>query len=223
MSDTTLSTNEDLNNTNEPVESNPIAEILSNPETKAALLQALKSEIGPDNTVVKENIQKAYSDREAMAAELKELRKSQRDSELRQLEESGNQKKADAMRLKELQDQLSEYEGKFTNLTRDQALTQAMSQIDFKSEKAMEVARNDMVSALVKDSTGQWVSPTNQTIPEYVQSYAAEDQNAFLFKSKVSSGSTTMAAPAKTQGSVKSDKPVKQMSDEELVAHFNQS
>jgi hypothetical protein len=199
----------------------PIADILANPETKAALLEALKSEIGPDSEVIKGNINKAYEEREAMAKELAELRTNQRSAELKQLEESGKQKEADAMRLDEMTQKLKSYEEQFTTLTRDQMLVQAMSKMEFRNEKAASIAQADMVSTLIKDSQGNWVSPTNQSISDYVDSYASDETNSFLFKAKISSGSSTMASPTTTTGTVASDKPVTQMSDAELLAHFN--
>jgi hypothetical protein len=217
----------DENNTladeQQTTQEDPIAGILSDPKMKAALLESLRSEIGPDNEVVKGNLNKAYAEREEMAKELATLRSTQRAAELKQLEESGKQKEADAMRLEEMAQKLKKYEEQFTTLTRDQALVQAMAKMEFKNEKAAQVAQSDMVSALVQDSQGNWVSPTNQSIEDYVQSYASDETNSFLFKAKISSGSSSMTAPSTTSGSVKSDKPVGQMTDEELIEHFNQS
>ena len=196
-----------------------ISTLLNDPETRAQLGAALQSEVGPDNENVKANINKAYSEKEAMAKELDQFRAEKRESELRQLEESGKQKEADDMRMQEMKSQLKHAQDQVTNLTRDTALNTALSTLEFKTEKAAKFAQQDLIAGLVQDSTGNWVSSNGQSISDYAKAYQSDESNSFLFKAKQSSGSSTMATP-KTSGSVKSDKPVSEMSNEELLAHF---
>ena len=196
-----------------------ISELLNDPETRAKLVQALQSEVGPDNENVKANINKAYSEKEAMAKELDQFRAEKRESELRQLEESGKQKEADEMRMQEMKAQLKHAQDQVTNLTRDTALNMALSTLEFKTDKAAKFAQQDLIAGLVQDSTGNWVSSNGQSISDYAKAYQNDESNSFLFKARQSSGSSTMATP-KATGSVKSDKSVSEMSNEELLAHF---
>ena len=189
---------------------------------RAQLVEALKGEVGPDNENIKANINKAYSEKEAMAKELADFRSQKREAELRQLEESGKQKEADNMRMESLKSELKMAQDTMITLTRDTALNLALSTLEFKTEKAAKFAQTDLVSGLIQDSAGSWVSSNGQSIQEYAKAYSVDDANSFLFKAKQSSGSSTMAAPSSAPGSVKSDKSVGSMSNEELLAHFGE-
>ena len=79
-------------------------------------------------------------------------------------------------------------------MTRDSALKGALAGMEFRSDKAAEIAYKDIVGNLIQDANGGWVSPTGQSIQDYVQFYSQDESNSFMFKPKQSSGSNAMAA-----------------------------
>ena len=171
----------------------------------------------PSNDKVKENIKAAYEVRDAALKEAAELKAKVREAELRALEESGKKEEADKMRIEELQRQLDESQGAITTLTRDNAVRDAVSVLDFKSEKASKIAVDDIVATLIQDANGQWVSPTGQSIRDYVTFYSSQEDNAFLFKPKQSSGSKAMDSQVGQADPVNTDKSLDQMTDAEML------
>lgn len=205
---------------NEETQSDLVSQILENPELVAQLKEKLAPAEEPqiENDKVKENIQKAYAQRDEMAKELEELRAAKREAELKALEEAGRKEEADKMRMQELKDQLAQAQAQVTGLTRDSALKGALAGMEFRSDKAADIAYKDIVGNLIQDANGNWVSPTGQSIQDYVQFYAQDEANSFMFKAKQSSGSSAMAAATNStstpvQGSVNP----RDMSGEDLV------
>lgn len=191
------------------------------PELLAAAVAQLKEQQSgePDNAKVKENINNAYAQRDEMAKELEQLRADKREAELKRLEEAGKKDEADAMRLKEMGDQLKSAQDRVTSLTRDTALQQALAALDFTSEKAATIAHRDIVGTLIQNAVGDWVSPNGQSISDYAKFYAADESNSFLFKVKQSSGSSSMTGNTTTT-QVQSNKSILEMSDSEMLTAF---
>lgn len=189
------------NATNEAPETNSMLDdILGNPELVAQLKDKLVADAPvaePENDKVKENISKAYAQRDEMAKELETLRAAKREAELKALEEAGKKEEADKMRMDELAAQLKAAKDQVTGLTRDTALKGSLAGMDFRSEKAAQVAYQDIVGTLIQDAAGNWVSPTGQSIADYVQFYSQDESNSFLFNVKQSSGSSAMSAATK--------------------------
>ena len=201
-------------------ETSLLDQIMGNPELVAQLKDKLAPEAPAEieNDKVKENIQKAYAQRDEMAKEIEELRTAKRDAELKALEEAGRKEEADKMRMEELKAQLAQAQSQVTGLTRDSALKGALASMEFRSDKAADIAYKDIVGNLIQDANGQWVSPTGQSIQDYVQFYSQDESNSFMFKPKQSSGSNAMAAATNaTSAPVKGSTNIKDMSGLELA------
>ena len=91
---------------------------MQNPELVAQLKDKLAPEAPAEieNDKVKENIQKAYAQRDEMAKEIEELRTAKRDAELKALEEAGKKEEADKMRMEELKNQLAQAQAQVTGI-----------------------------------------------------------------------------------------------------------
>lgn len=167
---------------------------------------------------VKENIKKAYEERDAAKKEADELKSKVREAELKALEESGKKDVADKMRMEELQEQLKASDDRITTLTRDNELRTHLANMDFVSEKASTIAYNDIVVSLIQDAQGIWVSPTGQSIAEYTEFYKNDESNKFLFKVKQSSGSNSMTGNNTPPGTIDTNKSITEMTDAEMLA-----
>lgn len=194
--------------------------ILANPELLAQLRTKLAEDAPaePDNEKVKANINKAYADRDELAKEVEQLRAGKREAELKALEEAGKKDEADQMRMQELKEQLKAAQTQVTGLTRDTALSTILASMDFTSEKAAKVAQQDIVGTLIQNAVGDWVSPNGQSISDYAKFYAADESNSFLFKTKQSSGSSSMSANTSSAPISASGKSVREMTVQESIA-----
>jgi hypothetical protein len=83
--------------------------------------------------------------------------------------------------------------------------------LDFRNDKAANMAYSDIVSSLTKDVNGNWVHSSGASIDEAVSSYAKDDKNAFLFNVKANAGTgTVVSRPATGSTPVKSIKDMDQ-------------
>jgi hypothetical protein len=119
------------------------------------------------------------------------------------------------MKLNEVNKRLEQYEQKNTELSRDNAVRTQLNALNFKSEKAAEMAYSDIVNSLKKDATGNWVHETGSSITETVSNYAKDDNNAFLFSVKANMGSGI--SPAKPSTGTNPVGSIKDMSTDEML------
>ena len=173
----------------------------------------------PTDDKVKANIQKAYEERDQMAAKLKEYETKAREAELKALEEGGKLEEAMKLRMSDMQKELELAKAQNVALTRDAALKGLLAGLDFVTPKAAEIAYNDIVQNLVQDATGQWVSRIGQSMEDYLSFYQNDEGNKFLFKVKQSTGSKTMQDNA-SAAPVQQQKSIREMSAAELVEYY---
>ena len=116
-----------------------------------------------------------------------------RDMELAALEAAGEERKADQMRLEESDRKLREAQHTILQLTRDSELNVALSTKEFINDQAKAMAFSQLQARLVQDQNGNWVSPTGQTILDYVNNFSNDENNSFMFKSVQSKGSSIVS------------------------------
>ena len=110
---------------------------------------------------------------------------------------------------------ISAYEQKNTELSRDNAVRTQLNSLNFKSEKAANMAYSDIVKSLKKDALGNWVNENGTSIDETVSNYAKDDNNEFLFSVKANMGSgITPAKPSTGSTPVSS---IKDMTTDEML------
>lgn len=178
-----------------------MSEIDSNPDSNED--QQPKTEITPEvqeliNKAVADSVQKLKGSldnldagKKAAEAALAAANKKIHEQEVAALEAAGKLSEAAELKAKELADQLANANSKIVSLTRDNALRSALSGLDFRSPKTSSVAFNDIVSGLTQNGEGNWVDATGRSITDIVTAYGANEENAFLFKPKPSSGTGT--------------------------------
>jgi hypothetical protein len=148
----------------------------------------------------------AYGQRDEALAKLALLEKEKRERELKELEEAGKHKEAYELRIAERDRENEALRVKNTELTRDLNLKGALAAYTFRNERAQEMAYSGVVGQLVQNEQGVWVHKSGTSITDFVAAYAKDEDNAFLFKSKNSSGSglgqPKIADPANTPKSL---------------------
>lgn len=164
---------------------------------------------------IKVNLDAAYKQRDDALQEVALAKEEKQKAEITALEKSGKHQEVMQMKLTELTNKLESYEQKNTELSRDNAVRAQLNSLNFKSDKAANMAYQDIVGNLKKDATGNWVHENGLSINDAVSSYAKDDNNAFLFSVKANAG--TGINPAKPASGNNPVKSIKEMSTQEML------
>lgn len=164
---------------------------------------------------IKSNLDKAYQARDAALDKIKEFEKKQREEELLKLQEAGKHKEAFELQLAEEKRLREAAEAKAVELTRDMTLKGELGALKFRNNNAMEMAFREIVPQLVKDANGNWVHRSGISIQDFVQGFADNQDNTFLFTQRVSTGSGS--GPVAPSPGSKSDKSLFELSQEEVL------
>lgn len=167
---------------------------------------------------MKENLDKAYAARDTAEGKAKELEEKQRKLEIERLESEG--KLAEALQ-KKLDDAVSEnatLKKRVVELTRDVALSEQMNGLTFRNERAAKLAYKEIVGELVQDAEGEWKHKSGLSIKDFVKKFSEDEDQAFLFKPKQSSG-TGLSRTADEGGKGAKDKKTSlfDMSQEDVL------
>jgi len=185
-------------------------------ETKQPnIKQMVDEEVSKAIANIKVNLDNAYKQRDEALSEVNKIKEEKRQTEIQSLEQQGKHSEAMQMKLNEVNKRLEQYEQKNTELSRDNAVRTQLNALNFKSEKAAEMAYSDIVNSLKKDATGNWVHETGSSITETVSNYAKDDNNAFLFSVKANMGSGV--SPAKPSTGTNPVGSIKDMSTDEVL------
>jgi hypothetical protein len=179
--------NENLNNNpedkNKPGESGnnpPAAPQIPKEVLEAAVAEALKP--------MKDNVDKAYQQRDELQNKIKEFEERERARELKDLEDQGKYREAAEKRLEEERKAREQAESRVVELTRDLEVRTVLGALPFRNETALDMAYKEIIPQLVKNADGVWVHRSGTTIGEFVKSYGEDSNKSFLFKAKASSG-----------------------------------
>lgn len=177
--------------------------------------QMVDEEVSKAIANIKVNLDNAYKQRDDALSEVNKIKEEKRQAEIAGLEQQGKHSEAMQIKLNEVNARLEQYEQKNTELSRDNAVRTQLNALNFKSEKAAEMAYSDIVNSLKKDATGNWVHETGSSINETVSNYAKDDNNAFLFSVKANMGSGI--SPAKPSTGTNPVGSIKDMSTDEVL------
>lgn len=193
-----------------------IEALLKDPEVlKRAAEELAKADIQKPS--VKDSIENAYKMRDDAIRQLTELQRAQEEAKIKALEKEGKASEALQERLKLIQAENEKLKQAQIEMSRDGVVRDALRGLDFSSDKAKDIALTDLLKNLQQNVLGQWVGPRGESIQEFVQSYAQEEDNGFLFKSKTSSG-PRFANQSGVASTGKADpKSIRQMSQAELL------
>jgi|TARA_R110000764_G_scaffold50647_2_gene111330 hypothetical protein len=185
-------------------------------ETKQPdIKQMVDTEVSKAISNIKVNLDNAYKERDEALNTITKIKEEKRQAEISSLENQGKHSEAMQIKLNELNSKLELYEQKNTELSRDNAVRSQLNSLNFKSEKAANMAYSDIVKSLKKDALGNWVNENGTSINETVSSYSKDDNNAFLFSVKANMG--TGITPAKPSTGTTPVSSIKDMSTDEML------
>jgi hypothetical protein len=199
----------------ENIENTQVEETKTEETKQPDIKQMVDQEVSKAIANIKVNLDNAYKQRDEALSEVNKIKEEKRQTEIQSLEQQGKHAEAMQMKLNEVNKRLEQYEQKNTELSRDNAVRTQLNALNFKSEKAAEMAYSDIVNSLKKDATGNWVHETGSSISETVSNYAKDDNNAFLFSVKANMGSGI--SPAKPSTGTNPVGSIKDMSTDEML------
>ena len=201
---------ENIENNTQEKENNKAQEI-KQPDVK----QMVDDEVSKAISNIKVNLDNAYKERDEALNTITKIKEEKRQAEISSLENQGKHSEAMQIKLNELNSKLELYEQKNTELSRDNAVRSQLNSLNFKSEKAANMAYSDIVKSLKKDALGNWVNENGTSINETVSNYSKDDNNAFLFSVKANMG--TGITPAKPSTGTTPVSSIKDMSTDEML------
>ena len=212
----------DETNNNEVTEMEPTMETeasagadLSSPEAQ----KMIESMVSEQLAQMKDNMNKMSKQRDDAMKKAVELEESAKAAKLEKLEAEGKTSEALQMKLDEALARVDSLSGINTTLTRDHQVDRILGEQQFRNATAKEMAKAQIVNELKQDAEGAWVHATGASLGEFVQAFAKDEENAFLFKPKQSTGAAAMQHQGVEGGvnSTKSDKPITELSFEDFV------
>jgi hypothetical protein len=200
----------------ENIENNTqVKEEIANETKQPDVKQMVDEEVSKAISNIKLNLDNAYKERDNALGEIEKIKVEKRQAEISSLEQQGKHSEAMQIKLNEMNVKLEAYEQKNTELSRDNAVRTQLNSLNFKSEKAANMAYSDIVKSLKKDALGNWVNENGISIDETVSNYAKDDNNEFLFSVKANMGSgITPAKPSTGSTPVSS---IKDMTTDEML------
>jgi hypothetical protein len=164
---------------------------------------------------IKNKLNDAYKQRDEAMKKLAELEQKQKEEHMKRLEEEGKHKELLEIRLAEETARREALEKRNTELSRDVKVRSSLSGLDFRNERAIDIAYKEIVGNLVQDENGVWKHTSGVSIEDYVMAFARDEDNAFLFKVKGNSGGGTSPTSGGTPTNKK--KSLFDYSQEEII------
>jgi hypothetical protein len=179
----------DQENQNTPPEGQNADGKQTTPDPQAPSPEVLEKFVEEKLKPIKEKLDGAFSQRDEALRKVAEFEAKEREREIASLKEQGKLKEAFEMQLAEKDAKLSTLEKQNIELSRDSDVRAVLSGIEFRNEKANDMAFQEIVSQLVRNERGEWVHKSGVPIRDFVKQYVDDEANNFLLKSKASSGS----------------------------------
>lgn len=165
---------------NKKDDSNP-----SNKDTEALLEKMVEERLSK----VKASLDKAYAERDEAVKLRVNLEEEKKQQKLSAMEAEGKHKEVAEMKMAELKERLRLAEERNTSLSRDAAVRDALTGLDFRNDRSQQMAYRDVVDQLVQDpESGAWIHKSGASIKEFVNAFSKDEDNTFLFKTKTNSG-----------------------------------
>jgi hypothetical protein len=138
---------------------------------------------------IKEKLDSAFTQRDEALQRAAALEKEKRDAEVARLKEEGKLSEAYERQLAEERAEKEVLQKQNIQLSRDTEVRSALTGLDFRNEKAVEMAFQEITNQLVRNEQGKWVHRSGVSVRDFIKVFSESEDNSFLFKPKVSSGS----------------------------------
>lgn len=164
---------------------------------------------------IKSKLDNAYTQRDEALRKIAEFEEKEKQANIEKLKEEGKLKEAFDLQLAEERAKREAAEKRNTELTRDNAVRAALGGLDFRNEAASNMAYQQIIGQFIQNEQGVWVHKSGISIQDFVNNFATDENNGFLFKAKVNSGAGT--PPATNDNSGGGKKSLFEMSQAEVL------
>lgn len=217
---------EENTNIEETVEStSPEAPIEAAEEKKSmddTIAKLVEQRVAEQLQDIKGKLDAAYEIRDEAIKEAAKIKEEQKAIQITKLEEEGKHKEVYELKLADLEGKLEARNAQITELTRNTAVRDAISGLEFRNDSASKMAYTEILAELMQDENGAWIHKSGISIKEYAELYRKDDEKSFLFKPKQSSGvNTGTPAGALQSDPTKLTKPMSEMTQEEIMQSIN--
>ena len=137
---------------------------------------------------IKEKLDKAYESRDTALKKLEEAAQKEREAQLKLMKEEGRHREAYELEISEERARRQAAETRAVELTRDAEIRLALGAYAFRNEQASAMAFREILPSLIQNEQGQWVHKSGVSVRDFVKTFVEADDNAFLLRPKVSSG-----------------------------------
>lgn len=210
------------NNVGNKVDENSVDEAKVNdsgvkkPDAESSIEKLVQEKLEEALKPIKGKLNESYKARDEALKKLAELEQKQKEEHMKRLEEEGKHKELLELKLAEEVARREAIEKRNTELSRDVKVRAALSNLDFRNQRAVEIAYKEIVGNLVQDENGNWKHATGVSIEDFVEAFTRDEENAFLFKVKANAGGGTTSTSTSTTSTTKK-KSLFDYSQEELL------
>ena len=163
------------------------------PEIQAAIDKQVSDAVKD----IKSKLDNAYADRDAAREKASTAEKAAstltRDQDIALLRAREEGRTTAETKLAETAARIKALEDHNRQLSRDQALSEAMTGFSFRTPAAQSMARELLLKDVQQDETGKWVAKDCRAVSELVKTTLSSEDHSFLLKAPVSTGTGTSA------------------------------
>lgn len=166
---------------------------------------------------IKGKLDNAFAARDEALRKVKEIEEAKKADEIKRLQEEGKHAEALELQLAEERAARAALEKRNTELSRDVAVRASLSGLEFRNDKAADIAFKEITSQLTQNENGVWVHKSGVSISDFIGAFAKDEEQSFLFKTKTNNGggsSSNNAGGTNTAGKTKS---LFEMSQDEVL------
>lgn len=166
---------------------------------------------------IKGKLDNAYSARDEALRKVKEAEEAKKADEIKRLQDEGKHKEALELQLAEERAARATLEKRNTELSRDVTVRTALSGLEFRNDKAADIAFKEITGQLVQNDSGVWVHKSGVSISDFVGAFAKDEEQSFLFKTKTNNGGGSSSNNSKGTNTDGKPKSLFSMSQDEVI------
>jgi hypothetical protein len=137
---------------------------------------------------IKGKLDNAFKARDEAFAKAAAMEQQIKADEVKRLQAEGKHKEVLEIQLAEERAKREATEKRNTELSRDIAVRSALNGLPFRNERATELAYKEIIAGLVQREDGVWTHSSGVSIQTFVEEFAKDEEQSFLFKTKSNSG-----------------------------------
>lgn len=137
---------------------------------------------------IKVKLSGAYDARDAALQKVAEFEREKNEAIKAQLAAEGKHKELADLQLAEKDAKIKDLEKANTELARNNEVRSHLAGLEFRNDKAADLAFREITNELVKDDKGNWVHKSGKSITDFVKEFSTDESQSFLFKPKTNNG-----------------------------------